>query len=69
MPELDMVKIFSEKTSKHDNGSKKQAMNINIPTVLAWFLESETCILHNHSERIPSTSNRENNIIKDIIGK
>ena len=69
MPELDMVKIFSAKMSKNDNVAKKQAMNINIPTVLAWFLESETCILHNHSERIPSTSNRENNIIKDIIGQ
>ena len=30
-------------------------INVNIPNVVAWFTESEQCMLHNHAEEIPNS--------------
>lgn len=42
-------------------------INVNIPNVIAWFKESEQCMLHNHAEEIPnSLSNRYGPPLVDI---
>lgn len=48
---------------------KKEPINVTIASVIAWFTESEACIMHNHAERIPLTVHEENTIIQDIIDK
>ncbi len=35
-----------------------ESINVTIPRVIAWFMESEECIIHNHAQRIPLTSSK-----------
>lgn len=45
--------------------SQPKNINVNIPNVVSWFEESEQCVLHNHSEPIPTTKS----VILDLITK
>ncbi|MFZ4104840.1 hypothetical protein [Flavobacterium sp.] len=35
--------------------SELKNINVNIPNVVAWFEESEQCMLHNHAKLIPNS--------------
>ncbi len=37
-------------------------INVNIPNVVAWFTESEQCMLHNHAKEIPNSLLKSPNI-------
>jgi hypothetical protein len=58
-----------EKMNTSNVKSKKKNINVSIPNVISWYRESESCLLHNHAERIPLTRHEENTIIQDIIEK
>ena len=45
--------------------SEPKNINVNISNVVAWFEESEQCMLHNHAELIPTTKS----VILDLINK
>ena len=45
--------------------SEPKNINVNISNVVAWFEESEQCMLHNHAELIPTTKS----VILDLITK
>lgn len=46
---------------------KKQNINVNIANVISWYEESESCILHNHAQRIPVTKVDDTDIVQSII--
>ena len=39
-------------------------VNVTISNVIAWFEESEKCMLHNHAEKMISTASEETQYIK-----
>ena len=45
--------------------SEPKNINVNISNVVAWFEESEQCMLHNHAELIPTTKS----VMLDLITK
>lgn len=45
--------------------NNKKNINVTIPSVIAWFMESEECILNNHAQRIPNSAVPEH--AKEII--
>jgi hypothetical protein len=42
-------------------------VNVTIANVLKWFEESESCLFHNHAERIPITKTQSPDLVQSII--
>lgn len=40
---------------QYEENNMSNKINVNIPNVIAWFKESEQCMLHNHAEEIPNS--------------
>lgn len=47
--------------------SEPRPVNVNIANVISWYEESESCLLHNHAERIPVTVINDTDIVQLII--
>jgi hypothetical protein len=45
----------------------QKPINVTIANVVAWYEESESCIFHNHAQRIPVTRIEEKDIVQSII--
>ena len=44
-------------------------VNVNIINVIRWFEESESCLLHNHAQRIPETKTQSPDLVQEIIDR
>ena len=42
-------------------------VNVSIINVIRWFEESESCLLHNHAQRIPATKTQSPDLVQSII--
>ena len=42
-------------------------VNVSIINVIRWFEESESCLLHNHAQRIPETKTQSPDLVQAII--
>jgi hypothetical protein len=47
--------------------SEPKPVNVSIANVISWYEESESCLLHNHAERIPVTKINDTDIVQSII--
>ena len=47
--------------------SDKKPINVTIANVISWYEESESCIFHNHANRIPVTRIEDKDIVQSII--
>jgi hypothetical protein len=45
----------------------EKPINVTIANVVSWYEESESCILHNHAQRIPVTRIEDKDIVQSII--
>lgn len=42
-------------------------VNVTIANVVRWFEESESCLFHNHAQRIPETKTQSPDLVQSII--
>lgn len=59
---------YTNPTETDDRGSTMKNVNVTISNVIAWFEESEQCMLHNHAQKmIPTVKPVDQNIIEKIL--
>jgi len=52
---------------KNPEVSPDGKVNVSIINVIKWFEESESCLLHNHAQRIPITKTEGPDLVQSII--
>jgi len=52
---------------KNTELSPEGSINVSIANVIKWYEESENCLLHNHTQRIPITKTGNLDLVQSII--
>jgi hypothetical protein len=59
---------YTNPTKTDDRGSMIKNVNVTISNVIAWFEESEQCMLHNHAQKmIPTVALVDKNVTEDAL--
>ncbi len=59
---------YTNPTKTDDRGSTMKNVNVTISNVIAWFEESEQCMLHNHAQKmIPTVKPVDQTVTEDAL--
>ena len=59
---------YTNPTKTDERGSMMKNVNVTISNVIAWFEESERCMLHNHAQKmIPTVKPVDETVNEDVL--